>query len=590
MSEPAPAVGKSYAEIVVHAFRKNRAARAALWVSVLMILAAVFSPLIANDRPFAFRGSLPGEFRRAALAAGRGAVPQLVGLPARFAADRAKFEKGEATLNDLLVAVTPAEARALFDPLERLRKRAEGMPEIRGRWVSRDVTLTEILAEAAPAERPAFEAARARILRDLPSLYEERLRKALDALQGRLEELADQAGPATAGPAREILARIRAAVAAPYLAEPGDRKAVLLQAGQEIRALFDPDKTVPLEQWRFPLFASLDVLDALFLLSAVFLLIAFGPLTWWGPLRRVAPLERRWALTWAAALVPALLLSGLWGLAREAKFETVSYKKGLEDGTVKMSASVWPPCRYRYDEVPEDQAERLLPPSSRHLFGTDYMGRDLFSRMLWGSRISLSIGFAATVLSVIIGVVLGAMAGFFGGWVDIVLSRIIEIMICFPRFFIILAVVAFLPPNIFYVMLALGVFGWMGIARLQRGEFLRLRNLDFVSAAQALGATSSRMMFRHLLPNGVAPVLVSASFGIASAMLTESGLSFLGLGVQDPATSWGQILYTGRSEVLQGFAKWWSFTIPGAAIFLAVTCYNLVGDGIRDAVDPRLKT
>jgi len=192
--------------------------------------------------------------------------------------------------------------------------------------------------------------------------------------------------------------------------------------------------------------------------------------------------------------------------------------------------------------------------------------------------------------SIAIGIVLGALAGFFGGWVDMALSRFIEIMICFPRFFIILAVVAFLPPNIFYVMLALGVFGWMGIARLQRGEFLRLRHLDFVTAAQALGGSNTRVMFRHVLPNGVAPVLVAASFGIASAMLTESALSFLGLGVQEPATSWGQILFTGRSEVLQGMKNWWSFTIPGAAIFIAVTCYNLVGDGIRDAVDPRLKT
>jgi peptide/nickel transport system permease protein len=166
------------------------------------------------------------------------------------------------------------------------------------------------------------------------------------------------------------------------------------------------------------------------------------------------------------------------------------------------------------------------------------------------------------------------------------ISRFIEIIICFPTFFLILAVVAFLPPSIWNVMLVLGLFGWMGIARLQRGEFLRLVNLDFVVAAQALGARKSRIMFRHLLPNALAPVLVAASFGIAGAMLTESGLSFLGFGVQEPETSWGQILYTGRSHL----DKWWTFTIPGIAIFFAVTCYNLVGDGIRDAVDPRLKS
>ena len=166
------------------------------------------------------------------------------------------------------------------------------------------------------------------------------------------------------------------------------------------------------------------------------------------------------------------------------------------------------------------------------------------------------------------------------------LSRVIEIMICFPSFFIILAIVAFLPPSIYNVMIALGVFGWMSIARLQRGEFFRLMGQDFIVSAKSLGATDVRTMFRHILPNALAPVLVSASFGIASAMLTESGLSFLGFGVQEPATSWGQILYTGRTQL----QHWWTFVIPGAAIFLAVTCYNLVGDGIRDAVDPRLKT
>ena len=218
------------------------------------------------------------------------------------------------------------------------------------------------------------------------------------------------------------------------------------------------------------------------------------------------------------------------------------------------------------------------------------MGRDLLARMLWGSRISLSIGFSSTLIAVAIGVFAGALAGYFGGWVDLAISRLIEIMICFPRLFIILAIVAFLPPNIFYVMLALGLFGWMGIARLQRSEFLRLRHLDFVSAARALGASSARVIFRHVLPNAIGPVLVTASFSIASAMLTESALSFLGLGVQEPDTSWGQILQTGRTEVLQQGQNWWTYTIPGAAIFLAVTCYNLVGDGIRDAVDPRLKT
>jgi peptide/nickel transport system permease protein len=252
----------------------------------------------------------------------------------------------------------------------------------------------------------------------------------------------------------------------------------------------------------------------------------------------------------------------LWEVIHDVKFQSVSYKRGGEDGSIQMTSALWPPVRYRYDEVPEvkGQSQFPTPPDSVHPLGTDFMGRDLLSRMLWGSRISLSIGFVSTAISITLGVLLGALAGYYRGFVDIALSRVIEIMICFPSFFIILAVVAFLPPSIFYVML--------------------------VVAARALGATNPRTMFRHVLPNGLAPVLVSASFGIASAMLTESGLSFLGFGVQEPATSWGQILYTGRTQL----QHWWTFVIPGAAIFVAVTCYNLVGDGIRDAVDPRLKT
>jgi peptide/nickel transport system permease protein len=581
--------GKSYWEIVVHAFRKNRNARVALWISGAMIALAILTPLVANDRPYFFKGTLPGEYRRSFLALTRGIAMALQTLPARARAEQEKFEKDEASLNDFLKYMEPDEGRATYDTLERLRKRAEGMPEIRGRWISRDVTLAEVFAELTPAEKPPFSAARDRIRRDLPKVYQKRLEESLVAFRTKLSELADQVDAPTAARAPGLERHMREAVSGDYLATRGERRAAIQAVVDEIKSAFDPEKVALVGRWRFPLFASLDALDVFFIVALLAAAVAFGPLTWLR-LRRITPIERRWTVTWLIALAPALGVAALWALLRESRFETVSYKRGVEEKAIQMTSSLWPPIRYRYDEVPEDQSERLVPPSWKHPFGTDFMGRDLLSRMMWGSRISLSIGFVATLIALVLGVVLGAMAGFFGKWVDINISRLIEIMICFPRFFIILAVVAFLPPSIFYVMLALGIFGWMGIARLQRGEFLRLRNQEFVTAAQALGATSGRMMFRHLLPNALAPVLVAASFGIASAMLTESALSFLGLGVQEPATSWGQILYTGRSEVLQGFEKWWSFTIPGAAIFVAVTCYNLVGDGIRDAVDPRLKT
>lgn len=585
MSEPA-VYGKSYWEIVVHAFRKNRSARAALWVSTVMIAIASLTPLLANDRPYYFKGTLPGEYRKSFNAATRGAALSILSLPGRLRAEDAKFADNSCSLNEYYKYVTEDEARVSYESLDKLRKRAEGMPEIRGAWISRDVPMSEVLPLLAPAERPPIEAALARIRRDLPALYARRLDDNLTTIHRKLEELADQTG---IDHVATLEKQVRDAVGDKYLETKGERRAAIQAAVDAVKAAYDPDKAVLVERWRFPLFSSLDGLDVFFIVLVLVGGVAFGPLTWLR-LKRIAPIERRWVLTWLVAAVPAVVGSLVWTAIRDTKFETTSYKRGVEDKSIVLNAAAWPPIKYRYDEVPEDQSERLVAPSWKHPFGTDFMGRDLLSRMLWGSRISLSIGFAATLIAVFIGVVLGALAGFFGGWLDMGLSRFIEIMICFPRFFIILAVVAFLPPNIFYVMLALGIFGWMGIARLQRGEFLRLRHLDFVTAARALGGTDNRVMFRHLLPNGLAPVLVAASFGIASAMLTESALSFLGLGVQEPATSWGQILYTGRSEVLQGMKNWWSFTIPGAAIFIAVTCYNLVGDGIRDAVDPRLKT
>ena len=585
MSEPA-VYGKSYWEIVVHAFRKNRSARVALWLSTAMIAVAILTPLLANDRPYCFKGTMPGEYRKSYNAATRGAAIALMTFPGRYKAEDEKFASNSCTLNEFYKYVTEHEATVTYDALNRLRKEAEGRPEERGLWVSREVPMSTVLEKLTATERPPVEAALVRIRKDLQGVYAGRLRDILTSFHNKLEELDDQTGSDKAAALEKA---VLDAVGTDYLQTKGERRAAIQAAVDAIKAAFDPDKAVLIERWRFPLFASLDGLDAFFIILVLGGAVAFGPLTWIH-FRRLAPIERRWLISWLTALIPAVLLSLAWTAVRDTKFETTSYKKGVEEKAIMMSAAAWPPIKYRYDEVPEDQSERLVPPSAKHPFGTDFMGRDLLSRMLWGSRISLSIGFAATLIAIVIGVVLGALAGFFGGWLDMGLSRFIEIMICFPRFFIILAVVAFLPPNIFYVMLALGIFGWMGIARLQRGEFLRLRHLDFVTAARALGGSNNRVMFRHLLPNGLAPVLVAASFGIASAMLTESALSFLGLGVQEPATSWGQILFTGRSEVLQGMKNWWSFTIPGAAIFVAVTCYNLVGDGIRDAVDPRLKT
>jgi peptide/nickel transport system permease protein len=245
--------------------------------------------------------------------------------------------------------------------------------------------------------------------------------------------------------------------------------------------------------------------------------------------------------------------------------------------------AVWPPVPYSPTEY--NLLESLASPSSKHWFGTDDSGRDVLSRMIHGARVSLSVGFVAVGIALVIGVCLGAMAGYFGGWVDVFISRLIEIMLTIPTFFLIIAIMAFLPPSIYNIMVVIGLTGWTGAARFVRAEFLKLRQLDFIMALRALGASNSRIIFLHMLPNAMAPVLVSAVFGVAGAILVESSLSFLGFGVPPPTPSWGDILSQSRDYI--EFA-WWLTVFPGLAIFVSITAYNLVGEGLRDAMDPRL--
>ena len=241
---------------------------------------------------------------------------------------------------------------------------------------------------------------------------------------------------------------------------------------------------------------------------------------------------------------------------------------------------VWPLCHYGpLGIVP---AGTLQPPSSEHFLGTDGTGRDVFARLVHGTSVSMKVGFISMGIVATIGIVLGALAGYFGGWIDIVLSRFTEIIMCFPTFFLILAVLAWLPPRIENVMIVIGCTRWVAIARYARGEFLKLRHQDYAIAARALGAGPGRIIFRHLLPNSLAPVTVSVTFGIASAILVEAGLSWLGFGVQPPQPSWGNLLQ-------EGYGDWAAHMILGAcvAIFAAVLSFNLVGDTLRDVIDPR---
>lgn len=249
---------------------------------------------------------------------------------------------------------------------------------------------------------------------------------------------------------------------------------------------------------------------------------------------------------------------------------------------VAIFALLIAPQSYRATDTPN----RLKGVSREHLMGTDHLGRDVFSRVIWGSRVSLSVGFVAAGVAVLLGTVVGAVAGYFGGVIDNVLMRFTEVVMSFPTFFLLITIVSIVERSIFNIMLVIGITSWPGLARMVRAEFLSLREQEFVLAAKALGASDSRIIFRHILPNAMAPIIVSATLQIGGAILTESSLSFLGLGIPEPFPSWGSILNAGRTNLRQ--APWITF-FPGIFIFLTVLAFNYVGDGLRDALDPRLK-
>lgn len=232
-----------------------------------------------------------------------------------------------------------------------------------------------------------------------------------------------------------------------------------------------------------------------------------------------------------------------------------------------------------------DRKHILEPPGIRHPLGTDDLGRDVLSRMIWGSQISLSVGFVAVGISVVMGVIFGSLSGYYGGWMDRIIMRFIDIMLSVPTFFLILAVIAFIGSSIWNIMIIIGITSWMGVARLVRAEFLSLKEREYVLAARAVGAGNMRIIFRHIMVNSLAPVLVSAVLGIAGAVLVESSLSFLGIGVQPPTPSWGNILTLGKDNME---TAWWLSVFPGLAILITVLGYNLLGEGVRDALDPRL--
>ena len=249
-------------------------------------------------------------------------------------------------------------------------------------------------------------------------------------------------------------------------------------------------------------------------------------------------------------------------------------------------AAIFAPFIAQHDPSAIDIKNAYLTPSFEHLMGTDSLGRDVFSRIVYGGRVTLSVSIIAVMISFLIGLFLGSVAGYFEGVVSSVIMRFTDIMLCFPRMFLILAVIAMVGPNILNVMIIIGVTSWMATARLIRAEILSLKKRDFVLASKALGRSEFFIITRHLIPNGMGPVIVNFVFSVAAAILIEAGLSFLGLGVQPPTSSWGSILMEGKAALGYG---WWIILFPGLAILISVLSFNMLGEGLRKYFNPKVK-
>lgn len=290
----------------------------------------------------------------------------------------------------------------------------------------------------------------------------------------------------------------------------------------------------------------------------------------------------------AAAAVQPPGGDSLWSIAWRRFRRNHRAMAGLVVLALLATLSVLAPVIAPYERDKTDVLAIEEPPSAAHLLGTDDLGRDIFTRLLYGGRMSMSVGLVSVTLSLSIGTALGALAGYYGGRVDSLVMRLTDMVMVFPFFPLALTIQAALGPSIWNTMIVIGLLSWPGVARLVRGEFLSLRSREFVQAAHAMGAPDGRIIFRHLLPNAVAPLLVAATLGVAGAILGESGLSFLGLGVPQPVPSWGNMLSSAISLKVLLYQPW-LWIPPGAMIFLAVLSINFVGDGLRDALDPRLK-
>ena len=517
--------GESQWALIWREFRKHRLAVAAAGVILTLVTTSIFAPLLANARPVYFFGFNRFEYQEAARTL-RGALAQLI---------EARSIDKPTTVDDPLFKTIPLQIG--------------------------------LMADALPSEKGA----------QLRTIGQQMLAAA--KLEDRTNSI-------------DELKRLQ----------------------REVRSAFDSKEVTLVSRAHWPVLTSLNGIDVGFLAAiSLFLLL---PVWSWSIRLLIASDQgrrRSWCLIGVQLGIP-LLAGSLWWWFVPARVDRTDYKSGVlaaEDESAKapvvFETVMWPPIAFGLDEydlagkseAPAWYPADWCPPgkdaaavkstskwSGSHWLGTDESGRDVLCRMIWGGRVSLSVGLVAVAIYVSIGIVVGAIAGYFRGLCDLIISRIIEVMICFPAFFLILTIVALVGQSIRNIMIVIGLTGWTGIARLVRGEFLRLVDQEFVLASRALGYSPMRIIFRHVLPNAMAPVLVSATFGIAGAILTESGLSFLGLGISKPTPSWGGLLADGR-DALQHAP--WLIHFPGLAIFLTITAYNLMGEALRDASDPRLR-
>ena len=408
----------------------------------------------------------------------------------------------------------------------------------------------------------------------------------------RLRDIPDpESGPPLSIPT-EPLQRAGGAVAASQAGAPAPRSAVLLSA-----LLPGAGHILIGEAFR-----------------GVLLLVPWGVLLgvlYWARARvfdwQGTSIEQWVAALTAAALLLLVWLSALWDLTARRSREvrergdsqwSIAQRRfrrsrpalfGLAVIVLLYLVALLAPWLAPYDPIAQTDIARTsyLPPSAAHLLGTDRFGRDILSRILYGARISLSIGFIATAISITIGTLIGAVAGYFGGRVDTLLMRFTDMVLAFPRLVLLIMIVALFSPSIAVIIAVLGLTQWPGTTRIVRGDVLSLREREFVQAAQALGMSRTRIILRHLVPNVLAPVIVTATLGIGNTIVMEASLSFLGLGVQPPTPTWGSMVAEGRDNLL---GAWWVATFPGLVIVLVVLAFNLVGDGLRDALDPRLRT